>query len=89
MQQVIDCEGTIRTLLVLNNSLRPLSERETALIDIEFIRKRYQILPQADFESNADIDRRLIRLKELTEKIVQEDHKRKDENLPQNNFAEV
>jgi len=89
MQQVIDCEGTIRTLLVLNNSLRPLSERETALIDIEFIRKRYQILPRADFESNADIERRLIRLKELTEKIVQEDHKRKDENLPQNDFVEV
>jgi len=89
MQQTIDCEGTIRTLLVLNNALRPLAERETAMIDIEFIRKKHELLGREAFESSEEVARRLARLREMTEQIVGMDHKRTVENMPWRSSGEV
>ena len=76
MQRVLDHEGTIRTLLVLNTALRPLAERETAMVDIAYIRSRHALLERAEFERCADVERRLARVGEMTERIVGMDHKR-------------
>ena len=80
MQEAMDCDATIKTLFVLNSSLRPLKERETALIDIDTIKTKYGKLSKEEFEADEDITRRLARVKVLTNNILEADRKRHDGN---------
>ncbi|KAG9245203.1 hypothetical protein BJ878DRAFT_502661 [Calycina marina] len=75
----IDCESTIKTIVVLNTNLRPLKEREMAMINIDFICTRYASLGAEAFEADAVVAQRLKWLKELTATILRMDHRRSPE----------
>ncbi|CAG8956735.1 hypothetical protein HYFRA_00012279 [Hymenoscyphus fraxineus] len=70
----IDCEVTIRVLQVQNNSIsRPIAQRQQALDHIEIIRMKASKMSRAEFENDADVERRLGLVKELVAEIVDGD----------------
>ena len=75
MLEAIDCEVTIRTLVVVN-SQRLVGVRQTALEQLDVINTKYGKLTKDAFEEDKDIGWRLARLKELTEEIVESDRQR-------------
>lgn len=73
MKQVIDCEATIRTLNVLNEGSRPITQRQHALDQIHILQKKYAKSSKKSFETDEDVKLRLERLIALTKEIVEED----------------
>jgi hypothetical protein len=73
MHKLIDCEATIRTVTVLISKNRPLKQRQLALDNCDIIRTRYEKLTREEFEKDEDVERRLARVMELTEEIVEAD----------------
>jgi hypothetical protein len=73
MSKIIDCEATIRTLNVLNEGNRPISQRQHALDQIQILQDKYSKLPKEIFEADEDVKSRLGRLVALTREIVEED----------------
>ena len=77
MLEAIDCEATIKTLKSLNEGLdRPLVEKQQALENVDVIVAKYPKLLKDEFDIDADVVRRVERVKALTEMIVTYDRKR-------------
>jgi hypothetical protein len=76
MVEAIDCEATIRTLVVVSNQ-RLVKTRQVAMEDLDFIKAKYGKLTREAFGEDKDVVWRLGRLKELTEDIVESDRQRK------------
>lgn len=75
MSQVINCEATIRTLNVLNEGNRPITQRQQALDQIEILHNKYAKLSKESFEADEDVGSRVDRLIALTSEIVEEDRR--------------
>ncbi|KAL2074855.1 hypothetical protein VTL71DRAFT_8634 [Oculimacula yallundae] len=77
MLEVINYEATIKTLKSLNDGLdRPLQEKQQALENISVVLQKYPKLPRDEFDTDAEVSRRVERVKALTEIIVQYDRKK-------------
>lgn len=82
IREAVDCQATIRTVVVLNKGLnRPLRERQSALDHFETImkmaEKRKGPSGVMDDASEAELSRRLRIVKELTEDICKYDRGRR------------
>jgi hypothetical protein len=85
--EVIDHEATIRTLRLLNDSLdRPLQERILALGEIDILKQRYVRMDKNNekFDAERAVDRRLISVRMLTQKIVEHDQQKDERGSKKN-----
>ncbi|PVH78779.1 hypothetical protein DL98DRAFT_655828 [Cadophora sp. DSE1049] len=77
MLEAIDCEATIKTLKSLNEGLdRPLVEKQQALENVDILVAKYPKLLKEEFDTDADVVRRVDRVRALTEMIVSYDRKK-------------
>jgi hypothetical protein len=81
MLQVINCEGTLRTLNVLNERSRPLALKQLVLDQIDILKDKYGKLSQESFEADEDVKRRVTRVIELTKEIIDEERDGRPDRL--------
>lgn len=71
--QVINCEGTLRTLNVINDGNRPIVLKQLVLDQIDILKDKSARVSKEDFDADEEVQRRVIRVTELTKQIIDEE----------------
>ena len=80
LKETINHEATIKTLTALNDGLGSLKARQTALDLIGVVYEKFEKLGKERFEGDEAIEALLVRIRGLTEEIVEADRMKKGDS---------